>query len=176
MAGKKRAKIDHEQIRSLLTTNNGDQKATLKAYRGKRGVRRPKEQSLKNAIKRMAERMAEERRQTARRRANKYDPRSHTPSKWDGPQQHHPQGFANSPFLKSAGLSEMHKRVTMPQARSLLLKYQDELPQTEKEISALKAALGALEARQKLLRERTASLEDWLNEPTTLEICDWLDE
>ena len=180
MTARKRAKIDHEQIRSLLTTNNGDQKATLKAYRGRRGVRRPKEQSLKNAIKRMAERMAEEAKAKAtpmptrnwgqtpqeHRRRSKYlhyDPRH--------PQQHRPGGWIPaSEFMKS------EKPIRLSDARSLLLKYQNELPRTEKEISALKAALGALEARQKLLRERTATLEDWLNNPSTLEVCDWLDE
>ena len=165
MQKRKRAKIDHEQIRSLLTTNNGDQKATLKAYRGRRGVRRPKEQSIKNAIKRMAERMANSAKQKnwvspqEHHRRSKYNPR-HRPGGW----------IPASEFMKS------EKPIRLSDARSLLLKYQNELPRTEKEISALKAALGALEARQKLLRERTATLEDWLNNPSTLEVCDWLDE
>ena len=179
MTARKRAKIDHEKIRRLLVAHNRDQKATLKAYRGRQGVRRPKEQSLKNAIKRMAERMAKEKKATPmpsrnwaqgltpeeHRRRSKYDPRLNTPKA-----QHPLGGWIPASELKS------EKPINLSDVRSLLLKYHNELPQTEKEISALKAALGALEARQKLLRERTATLEDWLNNPSTLEVCDWLDE
>ena len=195
MARKKRATIDHDQVRELLVTNHpmdGKRKnltpseteilvwrnKVFKAYKGKQGKPRPTAPALKKVIREGAKAIlvkgAVDEMQDFQKREPFNNPIGPGDSPYDSPPASDPPPWVEA--AKRAQEAAKEAAGSLDSVRTMLGRYEGELRSKEETLVKRSEEIGVLEARIALLRERTIVIQAFLNDPDTVTICDWLKE
>ena len=187
---KKRAKIDHGQIRSLATAHirahwnhigakiekpqvDAMRAGILKSYKSPKGYGRPNVASLKKVIKEV---VGSEYRKYKR---NAISSREINQAPWKQSRQH-PQPQRVPPYetghYKYDQPKAIPKREGGMDIKGLQMRVDHDLMAKESRLSALKAEMGRLEVDIRELTLKANTIEAHLNDPTTLQILGWLND
>lgn len=183
---KKRAKIDHGQIRSLAVAHirahwshigtkiekpqlDAMREGILKSYKSPKGYGKPNVASLKKVIKEVvgSEYRKYKRNAISSRGLNQ------APWKVSHPQRVPPYQTAHNEYNPPKAIP---KREGGMDIKGLQMRVDHDLMAKEARLSALKAEMGRLEVDIRELTLKANTIEAHLNDPTTLQILGWLND
>lgn len=187
---KKRAKIDHGQIRSLATAHvrahwnyiganiekpqlDAMRAGILKSYKSPKGYGKPNVASLKKVIKEV---VGSEYRKYKR---NAISSRDINQAPWKVSHQQRDQR-GRLPYQTTQNKYDPPKTIPKREGgmdiKGLQMRVDHDLMAKEARLSALKAEMGRLEVDIRELTLKANTIEAHLNDPTTLQILGWLKE